>query len=205
MPEVLVEERPRRRTLGEELDRLDAILDVMADGLKEAVADASREGARAVAREVLVEVLTDPGLRALVAATGSPRREPNPRPPRGPDLRVRAFAALDAARVGLGRGVKAALDRVAGRYRGVRAAADALAGLASPPFPARRIGALSLGAGLVAALGGLLAPSAASIVLGGLGAMCAAAAVQLALWLSGPVDRPAPAEQKPAAGEAGPS
>jgi hypothetical protein len=134
MPEVMGEESPKRRTLGDELDRLDAL----ADGLKEAVADASREGARAVAREVLVEVLSDPGLRKLIAAT-SPR--PGPLPPREPDLRVRAFGALDAARERLGCRVKAVLDRVATRYRRVRAAADALADLAGTPrVPFRVLG-----------------------------------------------------------------
>ncbi len=38
--------RPPRKQLGDQLDRLDSILDVLADALPQAVADACKEGAK---------------------------------------------------------------------------------------------------------------------------------------------------------------
>ena len=74
--------RAPRKQLSDQLDRLDAIIDVLADGLPEAVADACREGARQAVKDAVVEILTNPELRALLDALApAPRRFPSSRRP----------------------------------------------------------------------------------------------------------------------------
>src|SRR5262245_31835664 len=57
-----------RRTLAEQIDRLDSVLDGLADGLNEAVATAVKEAVGVAVREaiqaVLTEVLTNPAVLA---------------------------------------------------------------------------------------------------------------------------------------------
>jgi hypothetical protein len=69
-----------RKSLAEQIDRLDQILDGLADGLNGAVADALRESVgqavQQALRGVLIEALTNPqmlaGLRGLLAASEQP-------------------------------------------------------------------------------------------------------------------------------------
>src|SRR5438046_2718022 len=58
----------RRPTLGEQIDRLDAILDGLADALNESVADAVRETVGRAVQAALTELLTDPALPARLQA-----------------------------------------------------------------------------------------------------------------------------------------
>jgi hypothetical protein len=62
-----------RKSLAEQIDRLDSILDGMADGLQGAVADAVRQAVTAAVQEavrgVLAELLTNPDLLALLRGT----------------------------------------------------------------------------------------------------------------------------------------
>jgi hypothetical protein len=82
-----------RKSLSDQLDRLDRILDVLGEGLQEAVADAVQEAVRqAVAAAVhaaVTEVLTNPGLHCHL--------RPSP-PPEVPLMeKARALAARVAA------------------------------------------------------------------------------------------------------------
>src|SRR5690242_11545695 len=54
----------QRKSLSEQIDRLDSLLDGLAEGLNEAVAEAVRQAVRAV----LTEVLANPDLLARLAA-----------------------------------------------------------------------------------------------------------------------------------------
>jgi hypothetical protein len=164
MSEGTTEARPRRKSLGEQLDRLDGILDVLADGLPQAVSESARASARAVVREVLVEVLTDPDLRRRIAVVMP--RVGNPTCEAGPGSWARAVDTVRTA--------------VVRRWDAVRARCVTLwANLG--PVPVRRVLAVSTGAGLVAGLGVLLAPVSVAAVLAGMGAASLALAVQLAL------------------------
>jgi hypothetical protein len=62
-----------RKSLAEQIDRLDGILDGLAEGLNDAVAGAVREAARAAVQEavrgVLTELLTNPDLLAHIRPT----------------------------------------------------------------------------------------------------------------------------------------
>ena len=66
-----------RKSLAEQIDRLDSVLDGLADGLNEAVAAAVKEAVAAV----LTEVLTNPELLARVRPT-QPVAVPEPEGPR---------------------------------------------------------------------------------------------------------------------------
>jgi hypothetical protein len=67
-----------RKSLSEQIDRLDGILDGLANGLNEAVAAAVREATTSAIRQVLVEVLSNPDVLALI---GSSARLHAPVPP----------------------------------------------------------------------------------------------------------------------------
>jgi hypothetical protein len=67
-----------RKSLAEQIDRLDAILDGLADSLNEAVAGAVREATASAVRQALVEVLTNSDVMALI---GSSARLHTPVPP----------------------------------------------------------------------------------------------------------------------------
>jgi hypothetical protein len=69
--------RPRK-SLSEQLDRMDTILDALAKALPEAVADATREGARQAAREVVLELLASPELWAAVPGVVRPAARAEP-------------------------------------------------------------------------------------------------------------------------------
>src|SRR5262249_51934221 len=75
-----------RRTLAEQIDRLDSVLDSLADGLNEAVATAVKEAVGVAVREaiqaVLTEGLTNPALLAKLGrrAPAAPPVSETPKP-----------------------------------------------------------------------------------------------------------------------------
>src|ERR1700676_238203 len=72
-------DRPRRKQLSDQLDRLDGIIDAPGEGLNEAVADAAREGTRLALKDAIVEIMTDSTLRATLHQATAP--EPANEPP----------------------------------------------------------------------------------------------------------------------------
>jgi hypothetical protein len=73
-----------RKSLAEQIDRLDHILDGLAEGLNEAVATAVQEAVGVAVKEavsaVITEVLTNPDLLALIRASLAPAAPPAPNP-----------------------------------------------------------------------------------------------------------------------------
>jgi hypothetical protein len=69
-----------RKSLAEQIDRLDAILDGLADALNEAVADAVRDAVTAAVQEAVhaavVEVLTNTELRKRLGVVQAPATQP---------------------------------------------------------------------------------------------------------------------------------
>ena len=131
--------RPQRKQLSDQLDRLDAILDVLAEGLPGAVGDAVRDGTRTVFKDVIAEALGDPAVVALLrravapAEAGPPRppervrmsepdAEPTPPPvvPRRPSFWARCKAALRGGVARFRRGFTAAVAPLADGVRAVR-------------------------------------------------------------------------------------
>jgi hypothetical protein len=113
-----------RTQLADQLDRLDAILDVLGDGLTAAVADAMKAGTAVAVKETLVEVLTNPDLLAtLRAGLAGAEATPNLPVTAGPAkqglfarLRVNLAAAKSAAVMTACR-VKGSLGRAATAVR----------------------------------------------------------------------------------------
>jgi hypothetical protein len=70
-----------RKSLAEQIDRLDAILDRLADALNEAVADAVKEAVTAAVQEAVhaavVEVLTNAELRKRLGVVQTPASQPS--------------------------------------------------------------------------------------------------------------------------------
>jgi hypothetical protein len=169
-------ERARRKSLSEELDRLDEILDVLAAGLPQAVAEAARAGTREAVGEVLTEVLTRPEFRRrpdrCPPAPGS-----GPRPRADPWRRVRpAFAALKGR-------VRRVFDTVRAPWGRVPVLLAAGCHFAECPLPLRRVLFVALGCGLIGAGVAVLAPAAVAAPVSGAGLACTALAVQIVLWL----------------------
>src|SRR4051812_33763369 len=73
-----------RKSLSEQIDRLDHILDGLSEGLNEAVATAVQEAVGVAVKEavsaVITEVLTNPDILALIRASLAPAAPPAPNP-----------------------------------------------------------------------------------------------------------------------------
>jgi hypothetical protein len=186
--------KPTRKQLADQLDRLDGIIDALADGLQQAVADAAREGTRLAVKDAIIEIMTNPDLRALLVAhvPAAPPSSAAPPPANGPAIwaRVKAkvAAARTAARAAVGRRVAGvatwAKEAVVRRFAVAGGLAVALGRATGEPLPLRPMLAAGLGTGLVVGAVCLLAPQAVAAAVGGVGAGCAAIAVQTGRWLT---------------------
>jgi hypothetical protein len=168
----IINGRPPRKQLSEQLDRLDSIIDGLCEGLPRAVADAAREGTRAAVKDAILEVLTNPELRALIrniapapAAAGIP--VPTVVPER-PSLWSRIKARVAAVR-----------SEAAKRYRSFRSSVTTTTRTVSALMPLRRILVVALGVGAVVTVIGFEAPTAVSAVIAGICGGITAAAAQV--------------------------
>jgi hypothetical protein len=117
-----------RKTLAEQIDKLDSILDGLSENLNEAVADAVRAATHAAVQEAvqraLVEVLTSPDVLALLGGLAPPR-QPSPLPASPPAIegedRPGLRGRLGAARAWAGRKARAAGAACARGLAGLRA------------------------------------------------------------------------------------
>src|SRR5439155_3411781 len=75
---TLINGRPERKQLSEQLDRLDSILDGLSGALNEAVADAAKEGVREAVTSAVIELLTNNDLKAALHQATAPERESKP-------------------------------------------------------------------------------------------------------------------------------
>ena len=96
----VINNRPQRKLLSEELDRLDSIVDSIAEGLPMAVAAAAREGTRQAVRDAIIEIATNPELRSLFQMPMAPAAPApsEPTPPAGPSLWSRIKSKIVAAK-----------------------------------------------------------------------------------------------------------
>ncbi|HEY2910804.1 MAG TPA: hypothetical protein VGI99_11185 [Gemmataceae bacterium] len=169
----LINGRPPRKQLSEQLDRLDSIIDSLADGLPAAVAEAAREGTRAAVKDAIVEIVTNPELRALIQsftpATPATVSVPmaaasEPMPTAWQRLKARLAAAKNA---------------VSSRCTAVRNAVTNTTRVLSLMMPLRRIALVAVGAGVVVAALGYVAPAGVAAALAGIGGCVTAAAAQI--------------------------
>jgi hypothetical protein len=171
-----------RRTLAEQLDRLDGILDTLSEGLNEAVSDAVRQGTRSAVRDAIVEVLTNPELRVLLGGVlpQPPAVEPTPPAPTSvqPTLLTRAAEAVKGVALGVAR-------RIAAAAQAIREAPKAALELARPlglVWRLKRILLIALGVGMAAAAMSFMGSHTVAAVISGVGGAVSAVAVQASLW-----------------------
>ena len=173
---TLINGRPPRKQLSEELDRLDSIIDGLCDGLPLAIANAAREGTRSAVKDAILEVLTNPELRNMIqslapASTAAPVTPPTASEPRMPSLWSRIKAKVAAARTA-----------VVERYRAAKEAVTATTRTLSTLMPLRRIVLVAFGVGTVVTLLGFVAPAGVAAILAGIGGVVTAAVAQVGSW-----------------------
>ncbi len=172
--------KPQRKQLGDQLDRLDSIIDCLADALPAAVADACKEGARQAVKDAILEILTNPELRTLVAGVAPTPVAPTTAAPSP------ASAASGPAKPGPWTRFKATCravrDAVVGRCRAATAAATGAVLTLSAVMPVKKF--LLVGAGVGAAVGvaSYLCPHGVSAVVGGVCGAATAVGVQVGNW-----------------------
>jgi hypothetical protein len=187
--------KPQRKQLSQQLDRMDGIIDCLADALPEAVADACRDGAKAAVQQAVTDLFARPEFLARFAELAArsaqtiapvPVAVPaTPTPPANarPSSWERMKAKLREWTAAVTGGVVTACTAV---KAGVRTAAGTVAATArtlSNTLPVRRIVTVAVGVGLFTAAVCYLCPHWLSAVIGGAGAACTAAALQVGSWL----------------------
>jgi hypothetical protein len=189
-----------RKSLAEQIDRLDGVIDALSVGLKEAVASAVQEAVAEAVRLALTEALNCPSLaQALAARAAGPQPAAEPATPARPGRLSRAWswlrAALAAAAGAVGAGLATAWSASAGwlsvvgsrlasagSWLAVRLGwlacplgpvARAVASGARAAWSGRRHAPAALAVGLLAGLGGWL--GGPTVAAAGLGLVAAAA------------------------------
>jgi hypothetical protein len=174
--------RPHRKQLGDQLDRLDSIIDALAEGLPGAVADACRDGARQAVKDVILELLTNPELRTLIAGLAPPAQASAAEPATA--ARVTEPAPTKPAFWGrLKAECKAAREAVACRCRSATAAVVTTARTLSAVLPLRKILLTGAGVGVAVGVVSYVCPHAVSAAVGGACAAATAVAVQVGRWV----------------------
>jgi hypothetical protein len=176
-------DRPRRKQLSDQLDRLDGIIDALGEGLNEAVADAAREGTRLALKDAIVEIMTDSTLRATLHQATAPQPTNEPARP------VKQQGFWQRLKAGAGRAAKAVQHMAANSVNVVRREATAVANAAAHGVRTvaglgvfKKLALVGLAAGAAVAAVFCIAPHAVTAGLGGVGRMVAAAAVQAGFW-----------------------
>jgi len=180
--------KPQRKQLGDQLDRLDTIIDALAEGLPGAVADACRDGARLAVKDAIIEILSNPELRAMLTpmrpepVVTPPAPAPAPEPKK-PSLWSRLKAKVAAMRNSVTGATTNAKEAVTSKFKAARSAVAAVGNVTGEAFPVQRVGLVAFGFGLVVAVACLLVPQTAAAVVGGVGAAFTAVGVQTGHWL----------------------
>jgi hypothetical protein len=173
--------RPQRKQLSDQIDRLDSILDGLGGALNGAVAEAAREGMRLALKDALIEIMVDAGLRAKLHQATAPE-QPERQPSTSPGI-------LEHAASLLGRLAKACQRTAANLVERGRAQVKTLTHAAAEGLSVvRTLGSLKnlalvgVGVGVTVGVVGLVAPHAVAAGLSGLCGGMAAVAVQLGVW-----------------------
>ena len=168
----IINGRPAKKQLSEQLDRLDSIIDGLAEGLPEAVAAAAREGTRAAVKDAIVEIISNPDLRGFLQyatpMSSAPAESATPRP----SLWTRIKAGVAAAKAAVVEQVFTVKTTVVRRYQQL-----------AMVLPLKQIVVVTAVVGLVAGAVAYLAPaSGISSTIAGIGGAVMAAAAQVGAW-----------------------
>ena len=179
-----------RRTLNDQLDRLDGILDGLSEALHGAVSDAVKEAAGAAVQEAvrlaLVEVLTNPDVLTLIG--GAARAQAHAPP--APDVPPPAAASRSGLRERLGAVGAWVGQKVLAARRGLGGLAARLA----PLWQLRRQLLVALGIGAGAAVTASFCRPWIASAFSGLLAFASTMAVQARLWINRMIARAGLAE-----------
>lgn len=178
-----------RKQLGDQLDRLDTIIDALADGLPAAVADACKEGARAAVKDAVIEILTNPELRELiakiapVAAVNANATQPHaiPAEPTRPGLWARMKAKIQSAQDAIMGWCRIAKQRCITRFWRIKQAIVALTSTLSLMVPTRQILIVGLGLGAMIGVISFICPHWISAILSGVTGACTCVAAQVVM------------------------
>jgi hypothetical protein len=199
-----------RKTLSNQIDRLDGILDGLAEGLNESVADAVKDVIAQVVSEAVEtavkEVLSNPDLLRAALAQHIPPAPPTPPVPAMPERRSfmemvkggwnwlckKANTTASHATTTLGKGfswclekVKKGCDALWNRRQGVVAACvgtvAALGAVGLSVWQLRRSVSIALAAGLVAGVSGYVAGPVVCGLLSALGGLAVSLSTMI-LW-----------------------
>jgi hypothetical protein len=182
---TVTNDRPQRKQLCDQIDRLDGILDALGEGLNSAIADAAREGTRLAVRDAIVEILTDPTLRTRLHEASAP--EPPAAPvvpfmPKKPGLWACLKAKCGQAVAAVGQTASDLVNGAANAVQVVTQAATnslhALQALGS----LKKLVLVGVGVGMAVGAASFLAPHAVSAAVSGLGGAVAATAIQIGVW-----------------------
>jgi hypothetical protein len=176
---TIANDKPPRKRLSDQLDRLDAILDALSDGLNGAVAEAAREGTRLAVKDAIVEIMTDSSLRAQLHQATAPAPVPaESKPGYWTRLKARAGQALKSV-VHMAANVA---DVVLGGAKAVaETASDAVRGGQGSGRMKKLVG-IGLGVGIAFGVASFIAPHAVTAALSGISGAVTAAAVQIGVW-----------------------
>ena len=184
-----------RKQLGDQLDRLDSIIDALAEGLPGAVADACREGARQAVKDAIIEIISNPELRTMLTPmrpepapivltpTPNPNSSPEVIPESKPGLFTRLKTKVAAVRKTLSGAATTAKEAVTTRCKSTSETICAVGKATGERFPVRRVLLVGLGVGLAVGLVSLLMPQAAVAVVSAVSVAATAVAVQTGSWL----------------------
>jgi len=183
--------RPQRKQLGDQLDRLDSIIDTLAEGLPGAVADACRDGARAALKDAIIEILSNPELRALLVPQhphipAPPITPPEPFPAPEPKLSLwtrlkMKLAALRDSFVGASTKAK---ETVKAKFEATKDAVVAVGKATGENLPVKQISLVALGVGVVVGAACLVVPHTMAATVSGVTAAVVAVAAQTGRWLA---------------------
>ena len=180
---TVTSDRPQRKQLSDQLDRLDGILDALSEGLNGAVADAAREGTRLAIRDAIVEILTDPSLRTRLHEASAPELPVVPvLPPQRPGWWARLKAKACQAVAAVGQTASALVNDAANGVQTVtKGARNSLRGVQALGNLKSLI-LVGVGVGIAVGAASFLAPHAVSAAVSGSIGAVAATAVQVGVW-----------------------
>jgi hypothetical protein len=163
--------KPTRKQLGDQLDRLDGIIDVLADALPQAVADACKEGAKQAVKDALLELLGNPDVRILLAGGVAPPPPPTPTSP-PVDPKPSWWGRLKEK-------VKALKDAVVARTRTAAIAVALTARTLTAVLPLKRIALVAGAVGLTVGIVSLVCPPLVAAAVTAVGGAVASATAQV--------------------------
>ena len=171
-------DRPQRKQLCDQLDRLDTILDGLGDALNDSIADAVRTGTLLAVKEAIIEILTDPNLRPkLLDSAANQQVVSTKRPGLLSRLVAKSRQTASAIRRKITRGIQSIKDTVTGAARAVQDVANALNHFGN----LKMLATVGITVGLAVGTGSYFSPHGVAAAVSGIGSAIAAISLQVGM------------------------